>query len=145
MMIITGEASGDMYGARLARSIKAESPQTFIFGVGGQAMQTEGVRCIVDAETLSVVGITEVISKLPTVFRAMAIVKKALAELKPDLLVLIDFPDFNLHVAAKAKKLGVPVLYYISPQIWAWKKDRINTLARVVLKIVPPHYRSRNR
>ena len=131
-MIIAGEASGDMYGARLARSIKSESPQTFIFGVGGQAMQTEGVRCIVDAETLSVVGITEVISKLPTVFRAMAIVKKALHSLKPDLLILIDFPEFNFRVAAAAKKLNIPVLYYISPQIWAWRQNRVNKIKRLV-------------
>ena len=131
-MIIAGEASGDMYGARLARSIKKQVPETFIFGVGGKAMHTEGVRCIVDAETLSVVGITEVISKLPTVFRAMGVVKKALQSLKPDLLILIDFPEFNFHVAAAAKKCNIPVLYYISPQIWAWRQNRVKKIKRLV-------------
>ena len=132
IMIIAGEASGDKHGAKLARSIKAQSHNAFLFGVGGQAMKAEGVRCIVDAETLSVVGITEVISILPTVFRAMATVKKALSSLKPDLLILIDFPEFNFRVAAAAKKLGIPVLYYISPQIWAWRQERVKKVKELV-------------
>ena len=132
MMIIAGEASGDLHGAKLARSIKAHGLETFLFGVGGKAMKTEGVRCIVDAETLSVVGLTEVISILPTVFRALATVKKALSSLKPDLLILIDFPEFNFRVAAMAKKVGVPVLYYISPQIWAWRQNRVRKIKQLV-------------
>ena len=95
-------------------------------------MQKEGVRLIVDAGTISVVGITEVLSKLPTIYRAMTTVKKALSRLKPDLLILIDFPDFNFHVAAAAKKLGIPVLYYISPQIWAWRQNRVKKIKRLV-------------
>ena len=131
-MIIAGEASGDMHGAKLAQSIKNDSRDTFLFGVGGNAMQTEGVRLIVHAQTLSVMGITEVFSKLPTIYRAMAIVKKALISLKPDLLILIDFPDFNFHVAAVAKKLNIPILYYISPQIWAWRQYRVKKIKRLV-------------
>jgi lipid-A-disaccharide synthase len=95
-------------------------------------MYTEGVRLIVHSKTLSVMGITEVLSRLPTIYRAMAIVKKALISLKPDLLVLIDFPDFNFHAAAVAKKLNIPVLYYISPQIWAWRQNRVKKIKRLV-------------
>lgn len=131
-MIIAGEASGDLHGAKLAQSIKNHARDTFLFGVGGNAMQTQGVRLIVHAETLSVMGITEVLSRLPTIYRAMAIVKKALTSLKPDLLILIDFPDFNFHVAAVAKKLNLPVLYYISPQIWAWRQNRVKKIKRLV-------------
>ena len=132
IMMIAGEASGDMHGAKLAQSIKSHASDTFLFGVGGNTMQMEGVRCIVDAKTLSVVGITEVFAKLPTIYRAMATVKKALSSLKPDLLILIDFPDFNFHVAAVAKKLNIPILYYISPQIWAWRQNRVKKIKRLV-------------
>jgi lipid-A-disaccharide synthase len=131
-MIIAGEASGDLHGAKLAQSIKKQAVDAFIFGIGGSAMQKEGVRTFVDAEALSVVGITEVISKLPTIYRAMAAVKKALQRIKPDLLILIDFPDFNFHAAAAAKKLDIPVLYYISPQIWAWRQNRVKKIKRLV-------------
>ena len=131
-MIIAGEASGDMHGAKLAQAIKNLSRDAFLFGVGGKAMQKEGVRLVVDAGTISVVGITEVLSKLPTIYRAMTTVKKALSRLNPDLLILIDFPDFNFHVAAAAKKLGIPVLYYISPQIWAWRQSRVHKIKRLV-------------
>lgn len=132
IMIIAGEASGDLHGAKLARSIKALVPDTFMFGIGGKAMQSEGVRCIFDSEALSVVGITEVVSSLPTIYRAMSIVKKALRRIKPDLLVLIDYPEFNFLVAAVAKKLNIPVLFYISPQIWAWRQYRVKKIKRLV-------------
>ncbi|WP_419663909.1 LpxB: lipid-A-disaccharide synthase [Desulfosarcina variabilis str. Montpellier] len=132
MMIIAGEASGDMHGAKLAQSIKKMDHQSFIFGVGGSAMKAEGVQLLVDASILSVVGITEVFSNLPTIYRSMSIVKKALRQLKPNLLILIDFPDFNFHVAEFAKKLGIPILYYISPQIWAWRQGRVKKIKRLV-------------
>ena len=131
-MIIAGEASGDMHGAKLAQAIKYHASDSFLFGIGGNAMQMEGVRLIINAKTLSVVGITEVFAKLPTIYRALATVKKALCSLKPDLLILIDFPDFNFHVAAVAKKLNIPILYYISPQIWAWRQNRVKKIKRLV-------------
>ena len=95
-------------------------------------MKAEGVQLLVDASILSVVGITEVFSNLPTIYRSMSIVKKALRQLKPNLLILIDFPDFNFHVAEFAKKLGIPILYYISPQIWAWRQGRVKKIKRLV-------------
>jgi len=131
-MIIAGEASGDLHGAKLAQSIKRRAADTYIFGVGGNAMQREGVRLIVDSNTLSVMGITEVIAKLASIYRALATVKKALSTHKPDLLILIDFPDFNFLVAGVAKRLNIPVLYYISPQIWAWRQSRVKKIKRLV-------------
>jgi lipid-A-disaccharide synthase len=147
IMIIAGEASGDMHGAKLAQAINDIDKRALLFGVGGSAMQSQGVSLIVDARTIAVVGITEVFSKLPTIYRAMAIVKKALRRLKPDLLILIDFPDFNLRVAAAAKYLKIPVLYYISPQIWAWRQNRVKRIKRlvdhmaVILPFEAPFYR----
>jgi len=132
IMIIAGEASGDMHGARLVRAIKKRSPDAFVFGVGAHAMQDEGTRIIIDSRQLSVVGLTEVISKLRTIYQAMGSVKKALKRLRPDLLILIDFPDFNFRVAAAARKLKIPVLYYISPQIWAWRQKRVKQIKRLV-------------
>ncbi len=131
-MIIAGEASGDMHGAKLAQSIRKRAGDAFIFGIGGKAMHAEGVSLIVNSETLSVVGLTEVVAKLPTIYRALKTVKKALLRLNPDLLILIDFPDFNFQAAAAAKKLGIPVLYYISPQIWAWRQNRVKKVKRLV-------------
>ena len=131
-MIIACEASGDLHAAKLARAIKNRASDAFLFGIGGNAMQTEDVRILLHSRTLSVMGITEVLSKLPIIYRAMTTVKKALSRLKPDLLILIDSPDFNFHAAAAAKKLGIPVLYYISPQIWAWRQNRIHKIKRLV-------------
>jgi len=131
-MMIAGEASGDMHGARLASSIKKRFGDPFLFGVGSDAMHAAGVRLLIDAKELAVVGITEVVAKLPTIYRAMGTVRKALHRLRPDLLILIDFPDFNFRVATIAKKLNIPVLYYISPQIWAWRQGRVSTIKRLV-------------
>ena len=132
IMIIAGEASGDLHGAKLAAALTNRSPEAFLFGVGSDAMHAAGVRLIVDANELSVVGITEVVSHLPTIYRAMGTVKKALRSLRPDLLILIDYPEFNFRVAAVARRLGIPVLYYISPQIWAWRQNRVKKIKRLV-------------
>ena len=131
-MIIAGEASGDMHGAHLVRAIKHRDDKAFLFGVGGNAMARQGVSLLVDANTLSVVGITEVLTRLKTLYGAMSTVKKAIAKLSPDLLICIDFPDFNFHVAAAAKRRDIPVLYYISPQIWAWRQNRVKKIKRLV-------------
>lgn len=131
-MIIAGEASGDMHGAKLASAIQCRFGKSFLFGVGSDAMHAAGVRLLIDAKELAVVGITEVFSKLPTIYRAMGTVKKALRSIRPDLLILIDFPDFNFRIAAIAKQLNIPVLYYISPQIWAWRQNRVKKVKRLV-------------
>ncbi len=130
--IIAGEASGDLHGAKLIQAMQKKKPGLFYCGIGGPALKQAGVRILVEASELTVVGITEVFAKLPGILKGMGTIKKLLNSLKPDLLILIDFPDFNLHVAAVAKKLGIPVLYYISPQVWAWRRGRVKRIGRLV-------------
>lgn len=132
VMIIAGEASGDLHGAKLVRALQARDDDLAFAGIGGQAMAGAGVEIAVDAAELAVVGITEALFKAPTLLKGLATAKRLLAEAAPDLLILIDFPDFNLRVAAAARKRGIPVLYYISPQIWAWRPGRVRKIgARV--------------
>ena len=130
--IVAGEASGDQHGAKLIAAMQKKNPALFYCGIGGPAMKQAGVRILVDASELTVVGITEVFAKLPAILKGMKAMKRLLNSLRPDLLILIDFPDFNLHIASAAKKLGIPVLYYISPQIWAWRRGRVKRIARCV-------------
>ena len=130
--IIAGEASGDQHGAKLVRAMRKKQPELFFCGIGGPELSQAGVRIVVDAADLTVVGITEVFAKIPDILKGMGIIKKLLKSLKPDLLILIDFPDFNLHLAAAAQKLSIPVLYYISPQIWAWRRGRGKRIGKLV-------------
>jgi len=132
IMIIAGEASGDLHGSKLVAAMHGKNRNLFFCGIGGKALKEAGVRIIVDASQLAVVGLTEVFAKIPSLFRGMAVSKKLLSSLKPDLLIIIDFPDFNLNVAAAAKKTGIPVLYYISPQLWAWRSGRVNKIKKLV-------------
>ena len=132
VMVVAGEASGDQHGAKLVKAMRRSDPDIFFCGIGGNDLAEAGVRILVDAATLTVVGITEVISKLPVIYRSMVVAKKLLQSLKPDLLILIDFPDFNLRLAETAKKEGIRVLYYISPQIWAWRPGRVQKIGRLV-------------
>ncbi len=132
IVMVAGEASGDLHGANLIQALKRRHPHISICGAGGAAMQAAGAKIVVGANQLSVMGFTAIFAKAPRILAAMSHLKKLLVNLKPDLLILIDFPDFNLHLAAKAKKLGIPVLYYISPQVWAWRSGRIKKIkARV--------------
>ena len=129
IMIISGETSGDSHGAKLVEAMRARGRNLFFCGIGGPQLKAAGVRVMVDAAALSVVGFTEALAKLKVLAGGVMAAKRMLRALRPDLLILIDFPDFNLHVAATAKKLGVPVLYYVSPQIWAWRSGRIHKIA----------------
>ncbi len=132
VVIIAGETSGDLHGARLVNAMRARNDELSFYGVGGPALRQAGVRILVDAAQLSVVGLTEVIAKLPAIVNALNTVKRLLKSLKPDLLILIDFPDFNLNIAAAARKLEIRILYYISPQIWAWRPGRVKRIAKLV-------------
>ncbi len=131
-MISAGEASGDLHAAHLIRSMRDKHPSLFFCGIGGAAMREAGAKIMVDADQLSVVGITEVIARLPAILNGMAAAKKILLSRLPDILILIDFPDFNLRLAAVAKKAGIPVFYYITPQVWAWRRRRVYTIKRLV-------------
>lgn len=132
VMIIAGETSGDHHGARLVREMAQRDPDLEFCGIGGPQMQAAGVEILVDAGQLSVVGITEVFSKLPVVLREAGRVKREMIRRPPALLILIDFPDFNLHMARFAKKRNLTVLYYISPQVWAWRRSRVRKIKRYV-------------
>jgi lipid-A-disaccharide synthase len=136
VMIVAGEASGDMHGASLVREMLRIDPSLNFYGIGGNKMQDAGVKLLVNATETAVVGLTEVISKFGTLFRIIRQVKKSLDEMKPELVILIDYPDFNLNfVAPAAKKRNIKIFYYISPQVWAWRKSRINKIKRLVNKM----------
>lgn len=132
VVMVAGEASGDLHGAHVIRALKKRHDDISICGAGGSAMRSAGARIIVDVQDLSVMGFSAIFSKIPAILKAASKIKRVLSQLKPDLLILIDFPDFNLHLAAYAKRIGIPVLYYISPQVWAWRSGRIHKIkARV--------------
>jgi lipid-A-disaccharide synthase len=132
VMISCGEPSGDVYAAALAREIATLNPTAQITGFGGQRLRDAGATLVADFEGLSVTGLLEVARVLP---RTYAVYRKLLADAeanRPDVFVPIDFPDFNFRLASGMRKLGVPVVYYISPQLWAWRPGRLRTLARIV-------------
>src|SRR3990170_3917509 len=124
VFIISGEESGDVHGAELIKALKRLSPGLAVRGMGGERMREAGLAGL-DSRELSVVGIVEVLEKSPKILRAFRGLKKNLSEERPDAVILIDFPDFNLRFARVAKRLAVPVVYYISPQVWAWRKGRL--------------------
>ena len=129
-MIVAGETSGELYGALLASVLKKRVPAIRIIGVGGERMQHSGVELI--SWISSAFGIAEAISSLKTIKKTFAIAVSALQTYKPDVLVLIDYPDFNLKLAAEARKNNIKVLYYVSPQVWAWREKRVTKIARLV-------------
>ena len=131
-MIVAGEASGDLHGASLVREALKLVPELRFFGIGGQRMREAGVQTLVDAAEMAVVGLVEVIAHFDVILRAYSVLKKILVTDPPDLLILIDYPDFNLRIARLAKARGVKVLYYISPQVWAWRVGRVKKIGRVV-------------
>ncbi len=132
VMIIAGETSGDMHGAKVVRAMRLKKRELFFCGIGGPSLQAAGVRLLAEASSLSVVGITEIFSKATHLLNTLRLTKNMLKALRPDLLILIDFPDFNLNVAKTAKRLGITVLYYISPQIWAWRSGRVKQIKKRV-------------
>lgn len=132
VLIVTGEASGDLHGGGLAFALKKLSPTTSIYGVGSEKLKQAGVQIIRDSKEMAVVGIVEVFTKSAILLGAFWEIKRFIKEKRPDLLILIDFPDFNLLLAKVAAKIGIPVLYYISPQVWAWRPNRVKKMARVI-------------
>jgi lipid-A-disaccharide synthase len=135
-MIVAGEASGDLHGGNLVRAMHEIDPDLSFYGVGGKRMEAAGVELLADAADMAVVGLTEVAFKLGMILRVMRRLKASLLQEKPDLVILIDYPDFNLPVARNARKRGIKVLYYISPQVWAWRKGRIETIRKTVDRMV---------
>ena len=131
-MIVAGEASGDLHGGNLIREMQRIDPDLIFYGLGGERMKAAGVTLLADAADTAVVGLTEVVFKLGTILQVMHRLKTSLKKERPDLVILIDYPDFNLPLARIARRLGLKVLYYISPQVWAWRKGRIDTIRKSV-------------
>jgi lipid-A-disaccharide synthase len=136
ILISAGEASGDRLGAGLARALRAIRPDVALSGMGGDEMEQAGVRLLQRASEVAVVGVVEVIRHLPAIRLAMDRMERAIRDERPDLVVPIDFPDFNLRLAARAKAVGVPVVYYVSPQVWAWRRGRVRTIRDLVRRML---------
>lgn len=137
ILVVAGEASGDILGANMIRAALELEPGLQFYGVAGPRMQSAGCSLLRPASDLAVMGLTEVIRHLPRIWSVYRDIKHALhsKDEVPDVVVLIDSPDFNLRIAKLARKAGVPVLYYVSPQVWAWRRSRVNTIARDVDKL----------
>lgn len=136
LMFVAGEASGDLHAANLVRELRLRAPGLRAFGLGGGQMAATGVEIVHDLVSHAVIGVAEVLRKLGDFWRALQSAESLLRERRPDAVVLIDFPDMNFRVAAKAKALGIPVIYYISPQVWAWRRGRVKTLKRLVDRMI---------
>lgn len=136
VLLVAGEASGDLRGAELVGELRALVPDVRVVGVGGDKLRAAGMEILVDAAELSAMGVTELFGRVGSIVRSYRRVRGAITGAdggaRPDLVVLIDFPDFNLRLAKVARRAGVPVLYYVSPQVWAWRRYRVRTLAKRV-------------
>jgi lipid-A-disaccharide synthase len=136
IFLSAGEASGEHYGALLMTAIRHLAPQAEFFGLGGTRMASLGLRRVVRAEDVAVMGITEVILHMPHIYREYRKLKASLRAERPDLAILIDFPDVNLSLAAELRRLKIPVVYFVSPQLWAWKKWRVRGVKRNVSRML---------
>ena len=131
-MIIAGEASGDLHGANLARELSGIDSGLHFSGIGGSGMAEAGVSLFYDISNLAVMGFVEILHRLKDIKTAMKIMENRLRIDRPDLLILIDYPGFNLDAARRAKKYNIPVLYYISPKIWAWREGRVESIKKYI-------------
>jgi len=136
VLIIAGENSGDKHGASLVQAFREIDPSVEFFGVGGARMREAGVRLINTVEDLAVVGIFEILSQLPRIRHVFTRIKREARSQKPQAAILIDSPDFNLRLARFLKKQRIPVLYYIGPTVWAWRKNRLKTIRKTVDKMM---------
>ena len=136
ILIVAGEVSGDLHAAKVVQAVKHRSPGTAFWGIGGDLLQAEGVELLQHADRMSVMGIVEVLKQY-RFFKG--VLKQVLDETdrrKPDAALLVDYPGFNLRLAAKLRQRGVKVYYYISPKVWAWNKQRIPKMAKVIDRLM---------
>jgi lipid-A-disaccharide synthase len=136
LAIVAGEASGDLHASEVVRELKRLDPALVTFGIGGDLLAREGMTLLHHASEMGIVGLFNVIRHLPMFRRVFAELIDRIAAEKPDAVLLVDYPDFNLRVAKRCKELGLPVIYYISPQLWAWRTGRVRHIARYVDRMV---------
>src|SRR5262245_32455370 len=136
ILLSAGEASGDTYGAQLIQALRQLSPRATFLGMGGERMRVAGCELLVYAHEVAVVGLVEVVTRLPHIRRQFHRIVEETARRKPDAAVLIDFPDFNLRLARELHRQGVPVFYFVSPQVWAWRTGRVKQIKKYVRKMI---------
>src|SRR5258707_4679634 len=135
-LLSAGEASGDTYGAQLIEALGQLAPGSGFFGMGGEKMRAAGCELLVNAKEVAVVGLVEVVTHLPHIRKQFHRLVEEAARRRPDAAVLIDFPDFNLRLARELHRLGIPVFYFVSPQIWAWRTGRVKQIKKYVRKMI---------
>jgi lipid-A-disaccharide synthase len=136
ILVSAGEASGDLYAARVVEILKARHPEAEFFGVAGPRMQAAGVRAVVDQRQLAVIGLLAVVPHIPRIFGILNTLTRAAEREKPDMAILTDSAGFHLRVAKRLRKLGVPVVQLIAPQAWAWREYRVNTMRRTLRRLL---------
>lgn len=136
ILIVAGEASGDLHGSSLIRELKNINSHLQFFGMGGDRMKKEGMELVYHINKLSIMGFFEVLKNLGLIREVMKTMVKLAEERKPDLAVLIDYPGFNLRFAKRVKKIGIPIVYYISPQVWAWGGNRVKKMKGLIDKMI---------
>ncbi|MGH9480952.1 MAG: lipid-A-disaccharide synthase [Terriglobales bacterium] len=136
LMIVAGEASGDAHAAELITALRRRHPGLHCFGCGGERMAAAGCELLVSVSQLAVMGLAEVVTHLPRLHRLWRELRQALRRRRPAGIVLVDFPDFNLRLAAAAHAAGIPVVYFISPQLWAWRSGRVKQIRRTVRRMI---------
>jgi lipid-A-disaccharide synthase len=136
IMVVAGEASGNAHAAELIQTLRRRHPELGFFGCGGDHMAAAGCELLVHTRELAVMGLFEVVRHLPRLHQRLGVLRRALAERKPAGIILVDFPDFNLRLAAAAKRAGVPAVYFISPQLWAWRSRRVKLIRRYIRRMI---------
>ena len=136
ILVSAGETSGDFYAAQLVVELRRRWPECEFFGCAGQHLRGAGVRPVVRTEDLAVLGLVEVLAHIPRIYMRFRELVAAARQAKPDLAILTDAPDFHFRVAAKLKRLGIPVVYLVAPQVWAWRKGRVKTMRRIIDKLL---------
>jgi len=136
ILIVAGEASGDLHGSSLIRELKNINSHLQFFGIGGDRMKKEGMELVYHIDKLSIMGFFEVLKNIGLIREVMKTMVKLAEERKPDLVVLIDYPGFNLRFAKRVKKMGIPIAYYISPQVWAWGGNRVKKMKGLIDKMI---------
>lgn len=135
LLLVAGEASADSHGAAVLEVLRRELPDVECFGLGGERLSSAGLRRVADAQALNVVGVSEALRRLPAIRRVFRALRAEIERVRPDAALLLDLPDFNLRLARRLRRLGVPVVYYIAPQAWAWRRARVRQLRRRVARL----------